>query len=142
MRRVLDAYAVLAFLGGEPGADLVAEVLGKGTALISSVNLGEVYCILLRERGRAEAELAEAQFLETANLELAEADWPRVRAAAEIKADGGLSYADCFALALASEAGAPLLTADPEIVRAAERRGVAVMWPGLSGAPEGCCGRG
>jgi len=73
----------------------------------------------------------------TANLEPAEADWPRVRAAAEIKADGGLSYADCFALALASEAGAPLLTADPEIVRAAERRGVAVMWPGLSGAPEG-----
>ena len=39
---VLDAYAVLAFLDDEPGAEAVAEVLRSGEPWMTSVNLGEV----------------------------------------------------------------------------------------------------
>jgi predicted nucleic acid-binding protein len=48
-----------------------------------------------------------------------------VIAAARIKAGGGISYADCFAIATARRFEAPLLTGDPEIVRHA--RGVEVV---------------
>ena len=43
-RFVLDAYAVLALLGDEPGADEVAGVLSTPEAelFISSINVGEV----------------------------------------------------------------------------------------------------
>ena len=48
---VLDAYAVLAFLDDEPGAEAVAEVLSFGEAWMTLVNLGEVAYIVERERG-------------------------------------------------------------------------------------------
>ena len=44
------------------------------------------------------------------------ADPDMVIAAARIKAGGGISYADCFAVATAQRYGEPLLTGDPEIV--------------------------
>jgi len=44
------------------------------------------------------------------------ADPDMVIAAARIKAGGGISYADCFAVATAQRHGAPLLTGAPEIV--------------------------
>lgn len=39
-----------------------------------------------------------------------------VLGAAEIKAGGRISYADCFAVATAERHQAPLLTGDPEIL--------------------------
>ena len=49
---VLDASAVLAVLGGEPGADLVKATLNDGAA-ISSVNLCEVVVALGGDRAPA-----------------------------------------------------------------------------------------
>ena len=52
-----------------------------------------------------------------ANVTAEPADAAAVRAAAAIKAEARLSYADCFAIATAERHGAPLLTGDPEILR-------------------------
>lgn len=41
-----------------------------------------------------------------------------MRAAAILKADNSIALADCFAIALAAEEGAALLTGDPEIIEA------------------------
>ncbi len=53
---VLDAYAVLAFLDEEPGAEAVAEVLRSGEPWMTLVNLGEVAYIVERECGAEAAE--------------------------------------------------------------------------------------
>jgi predicted nucleic acid-binding protein len=45
-----------------------------------------------------------------------EPDWSLVMAAATIKANGGLSYADAFCIATALHLNAPLWTGDPEII--------------------------
>jgi predicted nucleic acid-binding protein len=50
------------------------------------------------------------------SIEIEDPDWSLVRSAAEIKARGGLSYADAFCVATARRHRAPLYTGDPEIV--------------------------
>jgi predicted nucleic acid-binding protein len=111
---VLDAWAVLAFLRDEAAAERVQAAILTGTALISSINLGEVLYWTIRERGEREArELIERV---RAVLGVEAPDWPLVSAAAEIKAAGGLSYADAFCVATARRHQAPLYTGDPEIV--------------------------
>jgi ribonuclease VapC len=47
-------------------------------------------------------------------LVLADATWERILVAAGLKAHFPVSYADAFAIALAQEFGATLLTGDPE----------------------------
>lgn len=49
------------------------------------------------------------------DVQMMEVPWPRVRAAAHLKARHHISYADAFAVALAQELGATLVTGDPEI---------------------------
>ena len=60
MKRILDAHALMAFLEKEPGFKKI-ESLFKSAAekadylLITSVNLGEVFYIILRECGEDKA---------------------------------------------------------------------------------------
>jgi predicted nucleic acid-binding protein len=51
-----------------------------------------------------------------AELDIVDPDWQLVSDAAAIKASGGLSFAECFALATARRHEAPLWTGDPEII--------------------------
>jgi predicted nucleic acid-binding protein len=44
-----------------------------------------------------------------------------MRAASAIKADNPIALADCFAIALAADEGAQLLTGDPEILERADK---------------------
>lgn len=90
---------------------------------MSSVNLGEVYYSLIRTHGRRVASEWTIRVREAVEVE--DPDWELVRAAAEVKADGGVSYADAFCIATASRHGMPLMTGDPEIVARAE--GVEVL---------------
>ncbi len=126
---VFDSYALLALLEDEPGADLVAGVINKQGAdlYISSINLGEIYYLLLRRSGLEQAESVLESIALEDKLTVAEASWVRVKAAASVKAKGGLSYADAFAVALAKEFAAPLLTGDPEIIAKAEKIGIQVL---------------
>lgn len=111
---VLDSWALLAYLKDEPAAGQIeSEWLGSGAA-ISSINLGEVLYIRIRASGedsaRADVETVRRR------LSVVEPDWSLVMAAATIKANGGLSYADAFCIATALQLSAPLWTGDPEII--------------------------
>jgi PIN domain nuclease of toxin-antitoxin system len=111
---VLDSWALLAFLGGEPAADRVESAWLDEGAAISSINLGEVLYIRVRHKGEESAVSTVDQVRDL--LEVIDPDWPLVSAAASIKARGGLSYADAFCIATALRTEAPLWTGDPEIV--------------------------
>ncbi|MEX1141448.1 MAG: type II toxin-antitoxin system VapC family toxin [Thermoleophilaceae bacterium] len=111
---VLDAWAILALLRDEPAAGRVRKAIGSGNCCISAINLGEGYYSLVRSDGGARAR-ASIEMLQRV-VRTHDPDWPLVRTAAEIKARGGLSYADSFCIATARRLDAPLLTGDPEIL--------------------------
>ncbi|WP_152948411.1 type II toxin-antitoxin system VapC family toxin [Desulfofundulus thermobenzoicus] len=125
---VLDAYALLAFLEAEEGGELVKKLLSdsKVRFFISAINLGEVYYTILRERGRASAENFEFELVQAKNIRIVDATWDRAKIAGEFKARGRISYADCFAAALALEKNAPLLTGDREFERVADK--IKIVW--------------
>lgn len=54
---MFDSFALLAYFDNEPGAEMVEQLLRQAqgqtaTLHLSLVNLGEVYYIIQRERGR------------------------------------------------------------------------------------------
>jgi len=115
---VMDSYAFLAYLEGEPGGDRVKELLevateGKYRLYMSTVNLGEVVYIVERERGLPKAQEALA-CVDELPIEIVDADRNLTLASAHLKAQWPIAYADCFAAALSQVKGAPLVTGDPE----------------------------
>jgi ribonuclease VapC len=118
---VLDAHALMVLFNDEPGADEVEKLLLKAESgtpklLMSVVNWGEIYYSILRG---ASQEIADAKSHEIAGMQIelvpVEArDLGLVRQAAVFKATRKMSYADCFAAALAMTRNAELVTGDPE----------------------------
>lgn len=99
-------------------AELLAESVQAGKDLkMSVVNWGEVLYIAARRRGRAAAREIEAA-IEALPIDVVDADRDVARQAAIVKAGGGMSYADAFAVALAKLSGAQLVTGDPELLAA------------------------
>jgi len=128
--RVLDSWAVVAFLQHEPAASevesLIREAHATGVALwITVVNLGEIWYTIARNRSSSRADGAVEEIL-ALGLRVRDADWNLTREAARLKAHYRLSYADCFAAALARQLGAELVTGDPEFRRLAEE--VRIRW--------------
>ncbi|MEW6624086.1 MAG: type II toxin-antitoxin system VapC family toxin [Bacillota bacterium] len=127
---VFDAFAILSLIEQGRNSAKVAGMIASNKVQIylSILNLGEIYYILLRRFGIKEAEkIVEYVFLED-KIEIVPVDWEKVREAALIKSRGGLSYADSFALALAVELKAPLVTGDEEFRDPAAKLGVEVIW--------------
>jgi PIN domain nuclease of toxin-antitoxin system len=83
-------------------------------AVMSAVNLGEVLYKLERDHGRERATTLVDRVRSVTNVE--DPDWDLVVRAAQVKARGGLSYADSFCVATAQRHRAPLYTGDPEIL--------------------------
>jgi predicted nucleic acid-binding protein len=118
---VLDAHALMVLFNDEPGADEVEKILikaegGTPRLLMSVVNWGEIYYSILRG---ASQEVADAKAHEIAGMRIelvpVEADdLQLVREAARFKATRKMSYADCFAAALAKINNAELVTGDRE----------------------------
>jgi predicted nucleic acid-binding protein len=116
--KVLDSYAVMAFLEDEPGADLVRGLIlkaeeGSLKLLMSVVNLGEVWYSIARTTSRETADQYVREIQGMA-IETVDADWPLTRQAAAFKAAGNIAYGDCFAAALAKDRKADLVTGDKE----------------------------
>lgn len=113
---VLDAWALLAYLEGEePAASRVEQVMrGERSARASWINLGEVAYIVARRRSFDHARALVSEL--AAVLDPVEPRSGQVLAAARIKADYRMSYADAFAVATANELGLPLWTGDREIL--------------------------
>lgn len=117
-RAVLDSWALMALYKDEPAADAVEERLAKASEsgeflALCVINWGEVVYQFERLGGRAAAESVISE-IEQLPIELVPVDVELTRQAAAFKARGGLSYADCFAAALAKERKLELLTGDPE----------------------------
>jgi predicted nucleic acid-binding protein len=115
---ILDSFAVLAYLAGEPGMSRVQEVLeaavrGEHRTGLSWINLGEVLYITEREVGLAQAQAVLAA-IEQLPIQFLDVTKERVLAAAHIKANYRVAYADAFAIAAAKELGGTVLTGDPE----------------------------
>lgn len=85
---------------------------------MSWMNLVEVRYRTTRDHGRQAADqvLAELRPLVTENLPGISA----MRAVSALKAKHPIALADCFALALAADEEAELLTGDPEIIDRAD----------------------
>lgn len=115
---VLDSFALLAYLGDEPGAAIVERVLasaarGTSRAWMTIVNVGEVLYVTERHRG-PNAVRAVIALMDSLTIRVIDAGRELTFDAAHIKANHALSYADAFAAALARQLGATLITGDPE----------------------------
>lgn len=118
MSQVLDAHAVFVYLEKEKGYEKVRDSLSSSVKtgknlLMTSVNWGEVYYITLREKGERVAEEI-LQILASFPLDIVDADRTLTKQAAFYKAKNKMSYADCFAAALAKLKKMELITGDPE----------------------------
>lgn len=116
--KVLDSYALMAFFEDEPGADFVRELIRKAVEgdtnlLMTTVNLGEVWYAIARNNS---PEVADQYIHEIKGMgiEIVDVDWNLTRQAAAFKANGNISYADCFAAALAKLKKVELVTGDKE----------------------------
>ena len=130
--KVLDSWAVMAFLRDEPAATVVEKLFvkaseGKLELLMCVLNWGEIYYSIARTNGIHAAEIATSQ-LESLGIEWVGVsnDLQLVREAARLKASKKMSYADCFAAALAKSRNAELVTGDPEFK--AIKQNLSLFW--------------
>lgn len=129
---VLDAFALLALLKGEPAANEVAAILRTGDGVLTVVGVAEVVDHLVRVAGQDDDEVA----LDLAQLGLLDA--PALDAATAFAAGAArarhyhrrnraVSLADCLAAETARSAGAPVATADPHLLDLCRAEGIAVV---------------
>jgi predicted nucleic acid-binding protein len=114
---VFDSWAIIALFQNEASAERVKQLLAESARLhhawMSSINLGEMWYMLVRKHS---AELANRALDELAQigLERVDVDWPMVLQAADYKSRHKISFADAFAAALAKQRNAELVTGDRE----------------------------
>jgi predicted nucleic acid-binding protein len=115
---VLDAFAFMAYLENEPGAGRIESIFkdvqeGKAHAYISIINLGEVIYNIERRYGLVKAQDTLA-LIQRMPVEVLPADDQTVLAAAHIKANHPISYADAFVVVAAQKLSGIIMTGDPE----------------------------
>ena len=115
---VLDSWAIMSYLQGEPSAEKVADIIADAhednvPLLMSVVNAGEVWYIIARRTSDADADRS-IRALKQLGIEMVDADWDIAHDAARFKAKHKMSFADCFAAALAKQRKAHLVTGDQE----------------------------
>lgn len=124
---VLDAYAIIAYLRGEPSSAEVAGLL-RGATRLTAINAAEVCDQLVRVFGSdpdaVEADLAlichAGMRLTSVSADIA-MEAGRIRARRYHRQHAAVSLADCVAASAALALREPLATADPalaSIVRA------------------------
>lgn len=127
---VLDSFALLAYLQDEPVASRIEKILENASKekcrlFLSIINVGELLYITERRGGVAKAQDALA-LLRQLPIAVVPADEQVVFAAAHIKANYTLSYADAFVAAVALQENATILTGDPEFQNVGDL--VSVEW--------------
>ena len=115
MTVVLDSWAIIRYLDDEPpAAQAVADLFAEQRPVISWINIGEVAYVIQRRHGEDAATTTVRDLIEVVEGVLPkEAD---VLAAARIKAQHPMAYADAFAAATAVDRGATLWTGDTELL--------------------------
>lgn len=130
MVKIIDACALMVYLEKEPGYEKVRDLFVKATEngkylLMTTVNLGEVLYVLLREYGQEETEKL-LRIIETFPIEFISVDLDIAKQAAAYKVSGKMSYADCFAAALTRLRKGELITSDKEFKAVADE--INIIW--------------
>lgn len=121
---VLDSWSLIALTNLEqPAATRVKMILEESARqqvrlFISFINLGEIYYIIGRRRGKNAAEQTIAD-LHKLPITFVSVDEAFITQAATYKMTYPISYADAFAVTCAIQRNATLLTGDPEIAKLA-----------------------
>lgn len=136
-RYVLDSFALLAYFENEAGADRVTALLAaaqrdEAAVWMSIVSYGEVVYITEREQGLFAAQRVIAA-LDQLPMVVVDADRTLTLAAAKVKAQHSISYADALAVALAQWHHAVVLTGDPEFRKVEDL--VSVEWLARNAPP-------
>jgi predicted nucleic acid-binding protein len=118
-KRLLDSFALLAYLNHEEGFEKVRRVLADAQksslpVLMNEMNVAETYYIVYRKRGPDPADYFLGPILAGLPISVISNNFDAVISAAKIKARYALSFADCFAVATAQRENAVVLTGDPE----------------------------
>ena len=125
MALVLDACALIAYLRDEPGAEVVEQLLLADTdAVVHAANLCEVYYDFVRAEGTQAAEDAIADIAAIPVLTVEDMDLPFLRDVGQIKANNAVSFADCFAIALARKRNADVVTSDRREFEPIQKAGI------------------
>lgn len=130
---ILDSWPVIGWLRGEkPAVEAMEKLLGKAGAgqskiILNLVNWGEAAYQIIREFGDGFFAEINARFKKLP-VELFPVDYELIISATRWKARGGLSYADCFAVATAQKLDGAILTGDPEF-KSVEKE-VPIIWIG------------
>lgn len=129
---VLDAFAVVALLRGEPAADLVAEIARSPTTL-TAVNAAEVLDRLVRRCGRNVDDVEmDLQLLRVSGTEMVPVtvalglEAGRLRTRHQERDEASISLADCIAAAMAPDLGQPIAMADRALAAMVRAEGGAV----------------
>lgn len=129
---ILDAYAVIALLRGEPAAAAVEATLNRGDAALTAVGVGEVLDHLVRLAGADEEEAA----LDVAQLGLLDGivvtaqlggAAGRLRARHYHRTRCAVSMADCLAAETARSRSEALATSDPHLLAVCHAEGIAYL---------------
>lgn len=120
---IFDSHALLAFFQNEDGADVVEDILTKAVKrrterLLCIINLGEIIYMTKRRFGDVK-KIEILGRIQALGLKVISVSDDMVYAAAEIKAEYAISYADCFAVACALAYSATIVTGDPEFNKVA-----------------------
>jgi len=134
---VLDSFAVIALLTGEPAAPEVRGLLDD--ARLTSTGVAEVADRLVRVHGQSEEEvaldLAELGLLDGLPVEAVDGlAAGLLRARHYHRTRRAVSLADCVVGQVARRAGASVATADPHLLDLCDAEGIAtVVLPDASG---------
>jgi ribonuclease VapC len=127
---VLDSWAILCYLDDEPAAEKVESILTDAhehtiPLFMSVVNAAEVWYIVARRRSQSDADTT-IRSLKQLGIDLVEVHWDLAQDAARFKVKNRMSFADCFAAALARQKTATLLTGDLEFKQI--EREITIQW--------------
>lgn len=117
-RLIFDSHALLTLFQRENGAAAVAQCLRaahrqKWAIYLCAINLGEILYATKRRFGDRQ-KLEVLVHVHRLRLTILPVPNELIYQAAELKADYGISCADCFVLACAIEQAATIVTGDPE----------------------------
>ena len=115
---VLDAWAVIAYLEDEPSAPQIADLIASAheeeiPVYMTVVNVGEVWYTIAREISEEDAN-SSVKELRDLRIQFEDVDWALTQEAARFKSQHKMSYADCYAAALAKTKKGDLVTGDKE----------------------------
>jgi predicted nucleic acid-binding protein len=127
---VLDSWAVIAYLEDEAAAEKVADIIADAheeqiPLFMTVINAAEVWYIVARETSAADADASVKQ-LRDLGIEFVNADWELAKSAGYFKSRNKMSFADCFAAALAKQRKALLATGDREFKQIEKE--IAISW--------------